>query len=189
MVVKLQASVKEITAERDTIKAEKDKLTAEIEQLKQEKSAAVSAEDRLSNELAVQKGSNGEIRGKLEQTHAKLLEVIEKYKALSQEKNELGAAHAQLQNTQKQTDTELQSCEGKNIKMFEAAKEVLNSYENKGVLDTLLKSEPILQFKSVEMESIIQEYEDKLRKQQYQHKDVVKTDTTTSKKEAVPQAQ
>jgi hypothetical protein len=40
------------------------------------------------------------------------------------------------------------------------------------VLDSLLKSEPILQFKSVEMETIIQEYEDKLIKQKYQHKEL-----------------
>ena len=73
----------------------------------------------------------------------------------------------------------LQSCEDKNIKMFEAAKEVLNSYENKGVMDSLLKSEPVLQFKSVEMESIIQEYEDKLIKQKYQHKEIAATNATT----------
>ena len=185
MLVKLQATVKDLTAERDAVKTEKDKLAAEIEQLKQEKTAAVSAEDRLSSELAAQKGSNGEIRAKLEQTHAKLLEVIAKYKVLNQEKAELGAAYANLENTQKLTETELQGCEGKNIKMFEAAKEVLNSYENKGVLDALLKSEPVLQFKSVEMEGIIQEYEDKLSKQKYQHKDIVKTETAPSKAEAV----
>lgn len=183
IVAKLQAMVKDATAERDAAKAEKDKFAAEIEQLKQEKSAAASAEDRLSTELDAQKNSNAEVRNTLEQTHAKLLEVIEKYNALNQAKNELSATHVNLQNIQKQTETELQSCEGKNIKMFEAAKEVLNSYENKSVLDALLKSEPVLQFKSVEMESIIQEYEDKLIKQKYQHKDIVAASKTISEKE------
>ena len=178
VVVKLQTMVKDITVERDQLKTEKDKLASDIEQLKKEKAATASAEDRLSSELAAQKSSNTAVRDTLEQTHAKLLEVIEKYNALNQAKNQLSATHVNLENSHKQTETELQSCEGKNIKMFEAAKEVLNSYENKGVMDTLLKSEPILQFKSVEMESLIQEYEGKLIKQKYQHKELSATNAT-----------
>ena len=98
---------------------------------------------------------------------------------IGKSQNKLGAEHVSLQNTHKQTQSELQSCETKNIKMFEACKEVLSTYENTGVLDTLLKSEPILQFKSVEMETLVQEYEDKLRKQKYQHKEIAKTNTIT----------
>ena len=168
-----------MTVERDLLKTEKDKLASEIEQLKEQlkkdQAAAALAEGRLSNELAAQKNSNAAVSKTLEQTHAKLLEVIDKYNALNQAKNELSATHANLQNTLKQTESELQSCETKNIKMFEAAKEVLKSYENRGLMDTLLKSEPIFQFKSVEMENIIQEYEDKLIKQKYQHKELTAT--------------
>jgi septum formation topological specificity factor MinE len=179
IVLKMQAMIKEMTVERDLLKTEKDKLALEIEQLKKDKAAAALAEDRLSSELAAQKNSNAAVSNTLAQTHAKLLEVIDKYNALNQAKNELSATHANLQNTLKQTETELQSCETKNIKMFEAAKEVLNSYENRGLMDTLLKSEPVFQFKSVEMESIIQEYEDKLIKQKYQHKELTATNKTT----------
>jgi len=182
VVLKLQGMVREMTVERDLLKTEKDKLASEIEQLKEQlkkdKAAAALAEDRLSSELAAQKNSNAAVSKTLEQTHAKLLEVIDKYNALNQAKNELSATHANLQNTLKQTETELQSCETKNIKMFEAAKEILKSYENRGLMDTLLKSEPIFQFKSVEMENIIQEYEDKLIKQKYQHKELTATNKT-----------
>lgn len=176
VVVKLQTIVRDMTAERDLLKTEKDKLSTEIDQVKKEKTAAVSAatsvEERLNGELAAQKNSSDEQRNKLEQTHAKLLEVIDKYNALNKAKNELGVLHVNLENTQKQTEANLQSCEGKNIKMYEAGKEVLNTYENKGVMDALLKAEPVLQFKSVEMEGIVQEYEDKLLKQKYQHKEI-----------------
>ena len=176
-VLKLQTLVKEVTTERDLLKTEKDKLVSDIEKLKKDKDAAASAEERLGSELAAQKSTNASVSNTLEQTHAKLLEVIEKYNVLNKAKNELSATHVNLENTQKQTESNLQNCEGKNLKMFEAAKEVLNSYENKSVLDSLLKSEPILQFKSVEMETIIQEYEDKLIKQKYQHKELSVTST------------
>ncbi len=122
--------------------------------------------------MAAQKSSAEEVRAKLDQTHAKLLEVIEKYNVLNKAKTELNTLHANLENTQKQTETNLQSCEAKNLKLFEAGKEVLNTYEHKDVMDSLLKAEPLLQFKSVEMESIVQEYEDKLLKQKYQHKEL-----------------
>ena len=181
VVVKLQTIVRDMTAERDLLKTEKEKLSAEIDQVKKDKSAAVlaatSVEERLNGELSAQKSSGDEVRNKLEQTHAKLLEVIDKYNALNKAKNELGVLHVNLENTQKQTDTNLQSCEAKNIKLYEAGKEVLNTYENKGVMDALLKAEPVLQFKSVEMEAIVQEYEDKLIKQKYQHKELAAVNT------------
>ncbi len=176
VVVKLQTIVKDMTSERDLLKTEKEKLAAEVEQVKKDKSAADAAassvEERLSGELAAQKSTAEEVRTKLDQTHAKLLEVIEKYNVLNKAKTELNTLHANLENTQKQTETNLQSCEAKNLKLFEAGKEVLNTYEHKDVMDSLLKAEPLLQFKSVEMESIVQEYEDKLLKQKYQHKEL-----------------
>ena len=186
IVIKLQTLVKDMTAERDQLKTEKDKLASEIDKLKQEKSAAVSAEEKLSSELAAQKNTNAAVSNQLDLTHAKLLEVIEKYNVLNEDQNKLSATHANLQTIQKQTEAELQSCEAKNIKMFEAAKEVLNRYENKGLMDTLLENEPVLQFKSVEMESIIQEYEDKLIKQKYQHKEIVSTNDPTTGTETNP---
>ena len=171
---KLQAMVKEATTARDTLKTEKDKIIAELEQVKKEKDTATSEGDRLTSELEAQKSTNAAVNDKLEQTHNKLLEVIEKYNALNKSKNELAVLHTNVENILKQTETNLQSCESKNIKLFEAGKEVLSTYENKNLLDTVLKEDPIFKFKSVEMEGVVQEYEDKLRKEKYQHKEIKK---------------
>jgi len=175
MAAKLQAMVNSLTAERDAAVAEKDKLVSEIEKLKKDKSAEASAEARLSGELAAQKSSAAEVKTRLEQTHAKLLEVIEKYKVLNQEKTDLARTHDELQTVQGTTEAELLGCEGKNLKLFEAAKKMLEGYDNQGVMEALFKSEPVLGFKSVEMESLAQEYEDKLRKQTYRRGEVAKS--------------
>ena len=45
--------------------------------------------------------------------------------------------------------------------------QILSAYEHHGVFNSLLESEPVFQFKTVEMEGIVQEYQDKLRKQTY----------------------
>ena len=171
-MAKLQAMVKEATTARDTLKAEKDKVSEELEQVKKDKEKVDSESVRLNSEIESQKSTNTAVNDKLEQTHNKLLEVIEKYNALNKSKNELTVLHNNVESTLKQTETNLQSCENKNLKLFEAGKEILDSYEDKNVLDAVLKDEPIFKFKSVEMEGIVQEYEDKLRKDKYQHKEI-----------------
>ncbi|MFI3156928.1 MAG: hypothetical protein QX199_12305 [Methylococcaceae bacterium] len=175
IVSKLQAMVNEITTERDLLKTENAKIAAELEtlkgQVKQEKEAAVLLEEKLNTELSSQKASSDEIRGRLDNTTDKLREVIDKYNALNKAKNELAVEHTNLQNNQQFTAAELKMCESKNIKMYEGAKEVIDGYhncQNKGIVDTLIESEPFLQIKNVEFETIIQEYEDKLNKQKYQ---------------------
>lgn len=175
IVSKLQAMVNEITTERDRLKTENAKIAAELEtlkgQVKQEKDAAASLEERLNTELSSQKASSDEIRGRLDNTTDKLREVVDKYNALNKAKNELAVEYAKLQNNQQLTSSELKTCESKNIKMYQGAKDIIEGYhncQNKGVVDALIESEPFLQIKNVEFETIIQEYEDKLNKQKYQ---------------------
>jgi chromosome segregation ATPase len=174
IINKLQAMVREITSQRDLLKSENEKTLAELEklkeQLKQEKSATLSVENKLGSELAAQKNSHDEIQIRLNNTTAKLREVIDKYNALNQSKNVLSAEHANLQNNQKMTAVELKMCESKNIKLYEASREIIDSYNNcktRGLMATLLESEPVLQIHNVEVETIIQEYQDKLEKQKY----------------------
>jgi septum formation topological specificity factor MinE len=189
IVAKLQAMLRDITSERDALKTERDaiksdleKLTAGIDKLKQEKASAASVESRLSGEISVQKSNNDEIKGRLEKTNAKLLEVIDKYNALNKDKNDLGVEHGNLQNTQKLTAAELTTCENKNVRLFEAAKEIVDNYQKRGILDALLESEPVFQINSVETETILQEYQDKLNKQKYQK--TSKTDESQKKLQA-----
>lgn len=161
-LMKLQATVKSITAERDAATAETAKLTAEIGQLKKENLAALSAKDQLGSELSAQKNAHGEVSGRLEKTNAKLLEVIEKYKVLNQAKADLGNELTALTSKQQATELQLTTCSDHNVKLYQSAQELLDRYQNKGTLSTLLQDEPVLQFQSVEMESIAQEYQDKL---------------------------
>jgi chromosome segregation ATPase len=185
MVAKLQAMVKDITSERDLLKTENSKVTAELETLKtqveqgkKDKEAAVGEQEKLAAEVAAQKAAGDEIHGRLDNTTAKLREVVEKYNALNKAKNELAAIYANLQNTQQFTASELKACESKNLKMYEGAKEVVEGFQNcqnKGILDTLVDSEPFTQINNVEFETIMQGYEDKLNKQKYHGKTPVKS--------------
>lgn len=170
VINRLQGMVREMTAERDALKSENDKLTAEIETLKEQKDAAVLVGEKLSTELDTQKSTNEAVRVRLDQTHERLVEVAEKYKVLNQAKNQLSLEHAELQKQQEFAVSELDSCEDKNIKMYQATREILNNYKGQGLWSRLVQAEPIFQFNSVEVENIIQEYEDKLIEQKYKRK-------------------
>lgn len=182
MVGKLQAMVKEATTERDLLKTENAKVVAELETLKgqlkqdqQDKELAKAAEAKLSAELVTQKSTTDEVHKRLDNTTAKLREVIEKYNALNKAKSDLEATHANLKNTLQATGSELKSCEAKNMKMFEGAKAVMDGFQScqkRGIVDTLIGTEPFSQIKDVEFETAMQSYEDKLRKQKYQNKAV-----------------
>ncbi len=173
-ISRLQTMVREATAERDRLKRENAVITAELDKAKQEleqgKSAKLDLEDKLNQELAAHKLSAEQSKTHLDNTTARLREVIEKYNALNKSKNELAAGHLKLQNEQQFTASELKACEHKNVIMFEGAKEIIDGYErcqNKNMFQALFNAEPITGIKNVEFENIIQEYEDKLRKGKY----------------------
>ncbi len=169
-VLKLQAMVKSLTSERDAAKAESAKLAEELkqfEQLKKDHAAAVAAKDQLDSALSAQKSSNGAVREQLDKTHAKLLEVIDKHKEVSQAKAELNNELTALKTKQQTTEQQLGICDEHNVKLYQSAKELLDRYQGKGTLATLMQDEPLLQFNSVEMENIAQEYEDKLNSGKY----------------------
>ncbi len=184
-IKKLQMMLQDASAERDRLSAENAKITAELEQLKKEidkeKKAATALVDKHAKDLAAQKNIADEVHGRLDKTTAKLHEVIDKYNALNQSKNELATEHGSLQNTQKFTASELKACESKNAKMFEGAKQVVVAYQRcqgKGIVDTFIDSEPFTQIDSVGLETIIQDYEDKLVKQKFHPTENVKTEVT-----------
>lgn len=173
-VQKLQAMVKSLTSERDAAKAETAKLAAEIEQAKKDNAKAIAAADaakqQTDSELTAQKSSNAEVRDRLDKTNARLLEVIEKYKVLTQTKNDLSNELMDLKNKKQATDQQLTACTEHNLKLIESGKELLDRYQNKGTIGALLQDEPALQFNSVEMETIVQDYEDKLKSGEYKIK-------------------
>jgi chromosome segregation ATPase len=173
-VLKLQAMVKSITSERDAAKAEIPKLTAEIEELKKENSkhlaeikTTTASKEQLDAELNAQKGNTEQVKLRLEQTNTRLLEVIEKYKELQQNKNQLNTELTSTKNELQTTQNKLEVCTKDNVKLIESGRDLMDRYQHKGTVSALLQDEPLLQFNSVEMENIIQNYEDKLRENEY----------------------
>jgi septal ring factor EnvC (AmiA/AmiB activator) len=57
----------------------------------------------------------------------------------------------------------IQACEAKNSELYKLGKEVLDLYEQKGLFSVLAANEPVTKLKRVQLDGVIQDYEDKLR--------------------------
>lgn len=168
MVAKLQAMMRQVSQERDRLKTENAKLKAELDGLNKQQQQLQSENEKVSRKLAGQQGTNQKLQARQQQTYDKLVEVVDKYKLLKQQKIQLAGEYKTLQGLQQSTDGELSRCSEHNHKLIAAAEELLQRYQDKGTFDGLLQTETLLQFQSVEMESIVQEYEDKIRAEKYQ---------------------
>ena len=177
MVAKIQGMMRQVTKERDTLKTENAKLQAELDKLAKQNAELKSDGEKISRKLAGQQSSNNKLQVRQEQIFSKLEEVVEKYKILKQQKNQLHTEMTGLQVEYQNTSEQLQLCAAHNGKLISSANELLERYQNKGTFDGLMQTEGVLQFKSVEMEAIVQEYEDKIRAEEY--KDVVSLNHST----------
>lgn len=161
-VAKLQATVKSLTAERDAAKSEAASIATEVEQLKKDKSTALSSNAELNQALSAQRSSASDLKNRLDATQQQLDDLQAKHKSLNQAKNELAQNLKLLQAQHSETETQFASCKQHNVKLYNSALELLDRYQNKGVVSSLLANEPLLQIESVDMENVVQEYKDKV---------------------------
>lgn len=166
-LLKLQGMVKSLTAERDAAKAESAAMLTELEQLKKDKQASLAAKDSLSSELAAQKNSVGEFRSRLGQTESRLQDVSGQLAQVSRAKTDLESELTAWKGKQQATEQQLQTCGMHNAKLSQSAKELLDRYQTRGSFAGLLQDEPLLQFQSVEIQNIVQEYQDKFDAEQH----------------------
>lgn len=171
-LLKLQGMVKSLTAERDAAKAESAAMQAELEQLKKDKQATLAAKDSLSSELAAQKNSVGEFRSRLGKTESRLQDVSGQLAQISRVKTDLETELTAWKGKQQATEQQLQTCSTHNAKLSQSAQELLDRYQSKGTFAGLLQDEPLLQFQSVEIQNIVQEYQDKFNAEQHRSGDL-----------------
>ncbi len=156
-------------------KAEQEKTQlvqqkAEVEgQLKDAREKAAEAErrveaaaqrgSRLNKELGAIKAENEALastsKAELAALSAKLAEMERKLAEQRQEKQTLDAAFARQK-------TALSVCTERNAALHKLGNEVLDQYEQKGCLTSLLQAEPFTQLQRVKMENLIEDYRDKL---------------------------
>jgi prolyl oligopeptidase PreP (S9A serine peptidase family) len=160
-----------------TVDSQQASLRKELAQWEEKWKLLSSEKEALQNEMVSQRKIQTERmnecssritvmkseKNALETKHQESLKVIgELNSTLKSEKKEREALDAKL----KRSGIKLSQCEEKNAKLCTISTGLINQFENQSLFGNLLKQENIVQLKRVEMEKMVQEYQDKIEELQ-----------------------
>lgn len=137
-VARLQFMVRQLSNERDTLAADNAKLNAEVEDVRKKFGDLRNKAQSALTQFKEQSDSLGE---KLRASETKVLE---------------------LEQANAKQGSELNTCVQHNVKLYDSHRELLRQYDRKGVIASLLQSEPLTGLKQVEVENLIEEYRDRI---------------------------
>ena len=105
------------------------------------------------------------IQASLGSTQQNLDHLTEQYKQAQSDLKVNDTQRKTLVNNVSKTSKALSSCEVKNIKLHEFGSALVHIYDKPSTYEAVLRTEPFAQTKRVELENIMQDYQDKLDEQ------------------------
>lgn len=168
--------VRSLEDERATLIAKQSQLESELKTLKEQGSptsahAGIAAQYEqvfAERELAY-KAAVDEFNVRLQEERDQLIrmqEAAQKWKAAHDETAAaLKAKEREREGLETQlatSDAQIERCQAQNQELFKVGSEILDRYRNVGVTDVLATREPFLGLKRVELENLMQDYDDRL---------------------------
>lgn len=154
----LQDNQSQLQTDKTVAEQQRDKALADLKQAQTDLAQALgksSAEIGAERSLAVEKASHVRDSEQL----AKYRSAYEDLLALSRSRD---SERTQLQTSLKGQQTQLQTCEAKNVQLYQVGHEILEAYEHVGVGTVLSSREPFAQGARVKYDMIAQDYGDTL---------------------------
>jgi len=142
-----------------------EKLRTATEQLDALRNASKSSEASLHSQLRTTTAAQEGMARQLEATQGQLAELRAQD---AKDREQLKTREALLAQTQAElanAKTANASCETKNLKLYEYSQELAQRYQKKGVWASFTQKEPVFGLKRVDMENLLQEYQEKLAAQ------------------------
>jgi DNA repair exonuclease SbcCD ATPase subunit len=172
LAVGTAVSVHAQSDDSDRLRAQLRQVTLQLRQaqddqasIQAQKVAAESERDAVKKQLASAQAELARVRhnddraaaieGDLAKTKDALAQATE---AANQQKAERDKLQAQASDVGLLYAT----CQGKNIKLLDVSREILDAYENFDFIDSLGVREPFVQTKRVELENLTQNYRDRI---------------------------
>ncbi len=162
---RLQAMVSQLTAERASLLADKQRLTRELDAAKGELAALQSQYDEASGELQATSRSLARNQVEQERTSVQLERTEERLETLIGEFREtidvLGQTETERNEYRARLETrdrEYQACVKSNNEMYATSQEILDAYDSHGLFSRTLRAEPFLKLKRNQIENLIDDY-------------------------------
>lgn len=154
-----RATLQAAQTERDQKIAKlEEQVAALTKQATEDKDAAEKAAIKLNEELASRTADLAKVSDLLAKSDAAGKKTAELARTREEQRAKLAAQNIQLQRTVADQRT-------KNAKMFETASEVLSRYEKFGLGTALTAREPFVGITRARLQSLVDEYDDKLSAQ------------------------
>jgi chromosome segregation ATPase len=137
--------------------------------ISQQYESVLAQKKRLDLELQTLSSQKEEMRNSWEKTKKELAELSAAYEKVNRDLKQLTEEKRSMKKT---LESELEKmrqklgqCEAHNARLCTIAHELIDKYRTKGLVNTLLQKEPFTQLKRVEVDELMQEYQEKIEQQ------------------------
>jgi hypothetical protein len=171
----------QLTSSKTMIEGQQRAFEEEVEKLRKEKAVVLregqALAEKLKNEVVLLEQKyktleEGELslKSEIQKNEEKYRREIQADKLIIKDKEaetrKIASEKKDLQQELKRISQVLERCEANNARLCIIAGELVEKYRNKGVTKSILLSEPFTQLQKVEMEKLIQEYMERIEKEQ-----------------------
>ncbi len=156
-----QADLARANADKAAIQQQLDAANAKLAQAAGKSAARPADAEALQNALRAAQ----EQEANLAQKNTKLQSSFQGVAELARAKD---AESRQAQAVLKAKGTALETCKTANTKLLDVAEQILHLYQSQDFRSVLLRSyEPLVGMEKVKLENMVQDYDDKIRDQEY----------------------
>ncbi|MGB5156150.1 hypothetical protein [Desulfobacterium sp. N47] len=178
----------QITSSKLMVEGEKRAFEEKAEKLSKEKEAIASEYrtlgENLKKDILSLEQKNKTIEEKKIKLESDIQKNEEKYRQeikacnhnILEKENELKKITSEMKSLEqnfKRITQGLERCKSNNARLCVITGELVDKYRNKGVTKSILSAEPFTQLQKVEMEKLIQDYMERIEKEQIDKKDIM----------------
>ena len=168
-LAKAQYLLRQLSEEKDALKAENDKLQEEITKRDTKIDKLNKKIDHVNKSLDSSKDLVGRYQETVAAQRDRMAEMRDKFQKLVDKYRELVAAlklveseRTGLNNKVAEQLKVLESCSKKNQELYQVSVDLMKQYEDKSVWDALMQKEPVTQLKRVEIETMLEETQNRI---------------------------
>jgi chromosome segregation ATPase len=164
-MARLQMMLQQLNTEKTNLSAENTKLKAELEKTSKELEAAARDRDagtqklgRSSQDLANTQGKADALQRGFDTLKSRFEQLVEQFRTTVATMQELEQERNQLASNVADYEVRVEACERNNEALYKADLELIDLYERKGVMTSLMQRESVSGLKRVQIENLMDEY-------------------------------
>ena len=158
----LKAKAAEDARKVDALTVKADDAAQQLDALQKELNSHLADEQKLAQSFDAAEKDATASRAQLDQTASDLKKWQAAYEQAADVARTRDGDAKRFEAQLVETTRRVEDCSSRNAALFKIGNEVLTMYEQKGVFTSLAESEPVFQIKRVELENLIQDYQDQL---------------------------